>query len=546
MRSGFSYFALCALLMEAGTGCSGRSSESLFFHPPSTISQQEQSRIIRRVRRLSNREYNNVVRDLLWDSSNPASGFFDESYANGYDNGSALLTVQTDQAARYQAAAEQLAERAVATHLSDLLGGCNPDLSGAETCADRFFQTFPQRAFRRPAKPAEIDRLRALYSAATATDGFRVGIQTALEAILQSPSFLYREELGGPVVDGRAPLNDYELASELSFFLTGTMPDDELLAAAGEGRVHTPDDLRREGARLLQTANARANFREFFHQWLATNRLSGLTKDPAVYPAFNQALANSMATELNLFLDDVLWAKSGSLRELFTSSASFADQGLSSLYGLGGSPSFQPVQLDPALRKGILTRAGYLAVHSATSHSSPVERGVFVRQALLCTQLPPPPPDVLQMAMMQPVDPTQTTRERFAAHSTNPFCQGCHKLIDPVGFGFEEFDGLGVFRTVENGKPVDSSGTLIGTRDIDGDFNGASELSERLVSSKQFRDCVVTQMFRFAMGQAETAHDSDTLSALSEPFSADGQLAQLLLSFVDTPLFLERSAEDDP
>src|SRR5262249_26813285 len=241
-------------------------------------------------------------------------------------------TVQTDQALRYQAAAEQLAERAVATHLSDLLGGCNPDLSGPGACADRFFQSFPQRAFRRPAKAAELDRLRALYATASGDGGFRVGIQTALAAILQSPSFLYREDLGSPPLDGRAALNEFELASELSFFLTGTMPDDELLAAAGEGRVHTPEDLRREGARLLQTPNARANLSQFFHQWLATNRLSGLTKDPAVYPAFNQTVANSMATELNLFLDDVLWAKSGSLRELFTSSTSFADKVLRALY----------------------------------------------------------------------------------------------------------------------------------------------------------------------------------------------------------------------
>jgi hypothetical protein len=534
----FSWLPLCALLIQLQTGCGGRATESL------TVSRQEQSQIIRRLRRLSNREYNNVVRDLLWDDSRPANAFLDDSYANGYDNGSALLTVQTDQALRYQTAAEQLAERAMARHLVDLLGGCNPDLSGADACADRFFETFPQRAFRRPAKAGEIERLRSVYAYASAAGGFRLGIQTALEAVLQSPAFLYREELGSAPVNGRTQLNDYELASQLSFFLTGTMPDDELLEAASQGRVHARDDLRRQGARLLQTANARANLREFFHQWLATNRLAGLTKDRAVYPRFSPALAASMGTELNLFLDHVLWEGSGSLRELFTSSDSFADQALGSLYGLSEAAAFQLVQLDPSLRKGILTRAGYLAVHSATSHSSPVERGVFVRQALLCTQLPPPPPDVLQMSMMQPANPNQTTRERFAEHSTNPFCQGCHRLIDPVGFGFEQFDGLGVFRTTENGRPVDSSGNLIGTRDIDGEFNGASQLAERLVSSNQFRDCVVTQMFRFATGRAETSYDSDSLLRLSRRFSADRQLAEQFLSFIEGPLFSERIAEE--
>jgi hypothetical protein len=542
MRSGFQSLALGALAVGFGAGCSGRSTESVSSDGPSAT---DQGSITRRLRRLSNREYNNVVRDLLWDTSKPASAFLDESYANGYDNGSTLLAVQTDQALRYQAAAEQLAERAVETNLVDLLGGCNPAVSGEEQCANAFLQNFPLRAFRRPPSPGEIERLQSTYRNAAAIGGFGAGIQTTLEAILQSPAFLYRRELGSgnPRPKTLTTLNDYELASELSFFLTGTMPDDALLSAASQGRLHDPAELRLEAERLLQTPNAKANLREFFHQWLATNLLPLVTKDPAVYPTFNQAVASSMTTELNLFLDDVLWAKSGSLRELFTSTTSFADVAISALYGIEGGPDFRPVQLD-LHRKGILTRPGYLTVHSATTHSAPVERGVFFRQALLCTHLPPPPPGVLQMAMMQPVDPTQTTRERFSVHSDNPFCHSCHRLIDPIGFGFEEFDGIGAFRATENGKPVDSSGTLIGTQDIDGDFNGASELAERLVTSKQFRDCAVTQMFRFVAGQAESSDlDAATILSISQRFSVDRRVSELLLSFINTPQFLERSAE---
>ena len=544
MKSAFVCFALSALAVEIGAGCIGRSSETLT-GPGGGSAQQAETWIFRRIRRLSNREYNNVVRDLLWDDSQPASGFLDDSYANGYDNGSALLTVQTDQAERYQLAAEQLAQRAVEGHLADLLGGCMPACGAEDACANRFLQTFSKRAFRRPATPAEIDRLKGVYQTAYDIGGFALGIQTALEAILQSPAFLYREELGaGPAdVGDPVPLTDYEVASELSFFLTGTMPDDALLAAAGEGQLRTADDLRREGERLLQTSSAKANLRQFFHQWLATNRLSTLTKDPAVYPDFNPALAASMTGELDRFYDDVLWNKSGTLRELFTSNASFADEALGALYGVAGAPGFAPVLLDPDQRKGILTRAGYLAVHSATSHSSPVERGVFFRQALLCTQLPPPPADVLQRAMMEQPDPTKTTRERFSAHSSDPFCATCHRLIDPVGFGFEEFDGLGRFRSTEAGKPIDDSGELIGTEDIDGVFQGASELSERLVTSKQFQDCSVTQMFRFAMGQAETSDDREILSEISNQFSADRPVSELIMSFVNSPLFLQRIPE---
>jgi hypothetical protein len=544
MKSVAYSLALGALLVEIGAGCVRTEK---FTGPGIDSEQQGESWIVRRIRRLSNREYNNVVRDLLWDNSQPANGFLDDSYANGYDNGSVLLTVQTDQAERYQLAAEQLAQRAVETHLSDLLGGCGLNTDGEEICVNRFLQTFAKRAFRRPPTQAESGRLRGVYQTASQLGGLRLGIQTALEAMLQSPAFLYREELGvGRALRGDSVgLTPYEVASELSFFLTGTMPDDELLAAADEGRLSTPDDLRSQGARLLQTSGARANLRQFFHQWLATNRLSTLTKDPAVYPAFDAALAASMSAELDLFFDGVLWNGSGTLRELFTTNASFADQRLGALYGVAGQAGFAPVLLDPEQRKGVLTRLGYLAVHSATSHSSPVERGVFFRQALLCTHLPPPPPDVLQRAMMEQPDPSRTTRERFSAHSADPFCASCHRLIDPVGFGFEEFDGLGVFRTTENGKPVDDSGTLIGTDDIDGDFRGASELSERLISSRQFQDCSVKQMFRFAMGQAETSDDRLILSNITNQFSADRPVSELILSFVNSPLFLQRIAEGD-
>jgi hypothetical protein len=547
------------LLAEIGAGCVGRSTESIT--GPSRSEQSLQTWIFRKVRRLSNREYNNVVRDLLWNNTQPANAFLDDSYANGYDNGSALLTVQTDQAERYQLAAEQLAQQAVNNHLVQLLGGCIPDkpIPGQAVpspdnsrpgawgwpCVDRFFETFPQRAFRRPPTADEMARLRGVYRTAAQLGGYPLGIQTTIEAILQSPAFLYREELGvlSEASGEPATLTPYEVASELSFFLTGTMPDDDLLAAASEGRLSTRKDLRREASRLMQTASAQANVRQFFHQWLATNRLATVTKDAAFYPAFNSALAASMSAELDLFFNDVLWNGSGSLRELFTSSTSFADERLGALYGVAGGPGFAPVSLDPEQRKGILTRAGYLTVHSATSHSSPVERGVFLRQALLCTQLPPPPPDVLRLAMMEQPDPSKTTRERFAAHSADPFCHSCHQYIDQVGFGFEEFDAIGAFRTTENGKPVDDSGTLLGTRDADGDFRGVGELSERLLTSRQFQDCVVTQMFRFAMGVAETTDDREILGRISNQFSVDQPLLELVLAIVDSPLFVQRMPE---
>ncbi|GAC1570466.1 MAG: hypothetical protein NVS3B20_23460 [Polyangiales bacterium] len=398
-------------------------------------------------------------------------------------------------------------------------------------------------------------RLRKVFDDATALAGFTVAVQTTVEAVLQAPEFLYREELGAfdaPTTGGTGagkgavPLTPYEMAAELSFFLTGSIPDATLMSAADQGHLVSPSDVDREGTRLLATPRAQENLREFFNQWLATNRLPTLTKDPVVYPTFTPQLALDMASELNAFIDDTIWKGTGTLNELFTSNNSFVSAPLATLYGLpagGAAGKLQQVSLSAKDRKGILTRAGYLAAHSSPNNSSPIARGVFVLDSLLCAPPGAPPTDVLQRAKMQPVLPNETTRQHFANHSADPFCKGCHKFIDGVGFGFEAFDGIGAFRTVDNGSPVDSSGNLMGTSDSDGPFNGVSELSAKIVKSEQFKGCYVTQVFRFAMGTVETASDKCTLQALGKDFSVNKKVTSLFLSFANHPAFAERIPE---
>ncbi|HEY3595452.1 MAG TPA: DUF1595 domain-containing protein, partial [Polyangiaceae bacterium] len=226
----------------------------------------------RRLRRLSNREYNNVVRDLLGDSSRPADAFIKDSFQNGYDNGSVALAVQSDQAFGYQTAAEAMAASAVGHSMARFLGGCDVGAQGEAACEDAFLASFPKRAYRRPLTDSESQRVRDIFDLGTASGGFAIGLQTALELILQSPQFLYREELGtsDPAsVSGTATaLSGYEAASELSFLLIGSMPDDQLWSAVEEGRFATVEDRRREGARLLATSGARETLRSFLHQWL--------------------------------------------------------------------------------------------------------------------------------------------------------------------------------------------------------------------------------------------------------------------------------------
>jgi len=514
--------------------------------------------LTRRVRRLSNHEYDDVVRDLLGDTTQPSRGFLiADSFANGYDNGSDELAVQSDQVLDYQLAAESLAATAVANRLPALLNGCDPAASGDDACLEAFLAYLPPRAFRRPLSADELGRLRALYTAGAGTGGLAQGVQLVIEALLQSPEFLYREELGAPdaVPDGsgRVTLTPYEVASELSFMITGSMPDDELFMAVTDGRFGGPDDYRREAQRLMATPAATESTRRFLHEWLGTDRLADVVKDQNVYPAFRAdpsnglpTAATSMMGELDRDFVALVTGGAGSLRELFTSNQSYVDGRLAALYGVDApaGSDFGAVTLAPDVRRGILTRLGYLTVHADQDSSGPIARGVFLMSNLLCLTVPPRPATVPSAPSVKDANSAgETTRQRFTQHLSDDSCRGCHKIIDGFGFGFESFDGIGVYRTSENGSPVDATGTIVGTGDADGPFDGVADLEDHLLASARFTDCFVRQTYRFAMGQIESDAPDDVaaLAALAQRFSPDSRLTDPLLSLVGAPAFTSRA-----
>jgi hypothetical protein len=500
----------------------------------------------RSLRRLSRREYNNVVRDLLGDTTQPASGtsFGIEVYVNGFDNGSDGLTVQGPDVLSYQAAAEALAATAVTSNMTLLIGSCDPTADAAG-CEKAFLTDFVKRAYRRPPTDTEVQRLQAVYAAGAANGGFVPGIQLALEAVLQSPAFLYREELGAPDPQfaGAVRLTDYEVASELSFLITGSMPDAELLSAADNGTLKTAADFQREATRLLASPAAKPALRSFLHQWMATDQVASVDKDATTYPTFTPALATSMQGELDQYFDQVLWTGTGSLREMFTSTQSFIDPTLATTVYKVASPGtgFHSVTLDAQTRAGVLTRAGFLAAHADVDSSGPVPRGVFVLNSLLCEPPGPPPANVpAAPSASSAAAAHQTTRQRFVAHLTESFCQDCHASIDGVGFGFEQFDGMGVYRTTENGSPVDTSGELVGT-DVDGPFSGASQLGASLVKSQNAMNCFVKQVYRYAMGQEESPGVAPVLANLEKGFTADSRVTDVLASLIADPSFVLRT-----
>ena len=524
------FLALLALTLQAG--CDEG-------HPSLTLDVAAMPP--RRLRRLSSREYNNVVHDLLGDTTRPADAFVADVYTNGYDNGSALLAVQSEQVIAYAEAAHRLATQAVAGSLARLLDGCDPS---AKDCKAAFFDGFAARAWRRPLTDGERARLAALIDGA---GDVASGIEAAVEVILQSPQFLYREELGAalqpPYPGAMARLTDYELAAQLSFLLTGSIPDEVLWAAVRTGHFSTASDLEREARRLLATPEARGAMRAFLHQWLATDRLPAATKDPTRYPELTPALAASMKTELDALFDDVLWYGSGSLRELVTREVSSVDAALGALYGVAGVERDGVHRAAAALgptRAGLFTRAGFLTAHSDADSSGPIARGVFMLQSILCTPPPPRPPNIpAAPSVSEAAAAGMTTRQRFAQHASDGYCARCHTAIDGVGFAFEEYDAIGRFRSLEAGQPLDTRGEIDGL----GRVANAVELSERLAGARQLSDCFSRQLYRWALGQVEP--DQDRLGWLAHRFSTDDRITELVLALIRSPQFVQRIFEPE-
>ena len=502
------------------------------------------------IRRLTRFEYNLTVRDLLGDTSNPADVLPPEEEVAGFNNQAAALTSSDLLIEQYMKVAEDVGARAV-LDMNALLPECDPGLDGDDTCALSFIRDFGGRAFRRPLSQAEIDRLKAVFDWAVNDPDlgrFEDGIQVVIEAALQSPSFLYRPELGAesPVEGDVVPFTSWEMATKLSYMLWNTMPDATLFAAAEADELQTKEQIAAQATRMLEDDKARDLIRNFHTQWLLLTHLGSVTKDTSVYPAFNGSLRPLWTEEIQAFVEHVILEGDGSLETLLTADYSFMNEELASFYGddvldsVTGS-EFRQVQLDPDRRAGFLTSAGLMATHANVNQSSPVFRGKFVREQLMCNTLPPPPNDLV----IEPpeLDPSKTTKEQFEEIGANPACAGCHTLMNPIGFIFEHYDGVGQWRDQQNGKAIDAIGEVVQTDDIDGDYDGAIELASALAGSTQVQECVSSQWFRFAYNRTVTQEDSCSVQQLNDVFRASNfNVRELLVALTQTNAFLYRRA----
>ncbi len=496
---------------------------------------------IRRVNRL---EYNNTVHDLLGDTSAPADSFPAEEVSLGFDNNAQALSVSPVLAEQYLDAAESLATTAVNTNWASLVP-CAPTTTGAaaiDACGQAFIMSFGQRAYRRPPDADDVAALTAAFDAGKATD-LVTGIRLVIEAALQSPRFLYRVELGGAPPAGATvvKLDDWEMASRLSYLLWHSMPDDALFSAAAAGKLTAPADIEAQVQRMIADPKARGVAADFHAQWLRVGEIAGVEKDPMIFPAFTPAIAQLMQQETTQFLDYVTWDGPGDLASILTAPFTFVNGPLAQYYGFSGvsGGAFVKTPLDGTHRAGVLGQGGLLSLLAKANQTSPVHRGKFVREQLLCMQLPPPPADL----MIKPpeLSSTLTTRQRFTQHSIDPACTPCHHLMDPIGLGFEDFDGAGAFRALENGQPIDDSGEVKDS-DVPGTFHGVGELASKLASSDQVRTCVATRWFRYGYGRGETSADACSLSAIQGQFAAGGfKIRDVIIALTRTDAFRYRT-----
>ncbi len=494
------------------------------------------------VRRLTNVEYYNTVRDLFGGNlpnlpEQPSDAVLEGTFEND-----ALSLAPTDvRIARYESAAFELGDHAVndATARARVIP-CSPS---DEACGRQFVEEFGRRAFRRPLRNDESDRWSAYFETQQNEIDFDAAVQMTVAAMLQSPQFLYRLESGNEAAsNGQLELSQHELASRLSYFLWESMPDDELLAAADANELATDEQVAAQARRMLDDSRAREAVRNFTRQWLYLDRVLGESKVPELFPMWDSQARQSAREESLLFLENTVF-EGGTVSDLLTSNVAYVDDITAELYGVQApAEPWSQVQLDPDERAGILSRIAFLAGNAHDANGSPPLRGVYVMERLLCEPRPSPPANV--DTSVPEADPNQgpmTNRELFEERTAPSTCQGCHVRIDGFGFGFEAYDAAGLHRAEDNGLPVDATGYANGIGN-DGPYDGAVELQNLLAKSEVVHNCVTKQWLRYAYGRYLEPADSCQIEALQATFMENGgNIIELLMGIVLRPEFRLRA-----
>jgi hypothetical protein len=506
------------------------------------------------VRRLTHSQYNHTVRDLLGDQSQPANGFPKEDFIRGFKNQLEGQGITPLQAEAYGKSAEWLA-------LSAFRGGDHRGLLASEpeslndaACADKFVRQFGLRAYRRPLTDEEVSRYRDMcLQEAHRTGDFLNGAKIVVETMLQSPHFLLRVERGAGGL-----FEQFETASRLAYFIWDTMPSDEMLRAAQNGEYGTVEQIEAQARRMLDDPRAKTSMEEFLAQWLRFDRVLSATRDRRRYRQFNAEVAEAMVEETRQLFNHQLW-EDQDFMEFYTAEYTFLSTELARLYDLPApSEEFAKVNYPAESgRSGMLGHGSFLVGTSKPAETSPTERGLFIRNQLLGQEVPAPPPGVNTALPAIREDAPMTNRQRLQLHLNSESCSGCHRLIDPIGLGFEQYDAIGVFHTTASlqfggGRPsardgrrprtveldIDSTGYIQG---IEGsEFSTPKQLGRILANNEASQKCIVKQLFRYAFGREETVNDQPVVDELLERFRESGfRFRELIIAIVTSELFLQ-------
>jgi hypothetical protein len=480
------------------------------------------------MRRLTNQQYANSIADVfgpevqldsLLEPDESTEAFLS---IGAFKVGTSELGVEQYQDAAYEIALQVFGNRAS----YPLLDNCRPT-DAADPCISEFIGYYGLRLWRRPLTDEELQRHVALVSAeGTTEEALDLGLQYALAALLQSLNFVYVVQVGEPD-SGSAFLRytDWEMASRLSYGLWDSVPDDALLEAAERGELVTHDGVREQAERMLLEPRARGLATRFFAENFGVLSLSESDKNPEVYPLWTAELVDALKKEFEWFLEDLVVERDGDIREIFDAKTTFVDPVLAEFYGLPApETNGDQAELDDT-RWGLLTSGAVIAANSPSDRTSPTHRGKFVLEQLLCSSVPPPPPNVSDELPTDEEDTEpETLREILERHRNDPTCSGCHSLMDPLGFTFENYSGIGEYRTEDNGLPVDAAGEFEGTQ-----LDSVADLAAYLRQDERTGPCIARQLFRFAVGHEIADGEQVAIDDLSARYAEDGHSFQGLV-----------------
>lgn len=500
--------------------------------------------------RLNAREYDNTIRDLVGLDLTPSQQFEfpEDEWGDGFNNDANVLTVSPLSIEKYLAAAQFVIAQALdpinaAARQRILL--CDPNDAAATTCVTDIVAEFARRAFRRPLEVDEVTPYVGLVDLAIAQgDTVEVGLHSALSAVLVAPDFLYRVE-PDPQPDVIRALNGFELASRLSYFVWASMPDEELFTAAAANGLGTPEQIKAQVQRMLADPKSSAFVDVMVEQWMQTIALDFVAPDTTVFPNWPASLEVALEQEVRAFLAPIL-AGTVPATDLLTADYTYANAALGQYYGLPDATTLPfdelvRVTLPDNRRGGVLRMGSFLLLTSHPDTHSPTRRGKWILDRLLCRKPPPPPADVPLFDPNVSSDGTLRQKLEMLHQGAATSCATCHTLIDPMGFALENYDGVGLWRDMDNGLPVDASGIMPETGVP---FNGAAELSVAIAADPRFASCVSQQMLTYALGRHTTAMDRALIDNLGMQLSTGGfNMAALVESVATSNAMILRHAE---